>query len=53
MIPTAHALIPRTVVPVAPRCCREVGHLYLAQVREQLGRDEDDREDVDGETKGP
>jgi hypothetical protein len=27
--------------------------LYPAQVREQAGRDEDNPEDVDGETKGP
>jgi hypothetical protein len=40
------------VVPVAPRCGREVGHLYPARVREQVGRDEDDPEEVDGETKG-
>jgi len=40
-------------MPVAPRRSREVGHLYPAQVREQVGRNEDDPEDVDGEIKGP
>ena|SRR5215211_7559330 len=40
------------VAPVAPRCGREVGNLYPARVREQVGRDEGDPEEVDGETKG-